>query len=342
MFFTSSSISSAGQPPLELTESLAVPYSMELRELVNLLHSDLYPHRLVRNSDGLIEGIVDLRKVRRLLSSDNPVERVRWEKVTSGAIAEKVFSVSTDGPSDELLNSKTVSAALQACDAIAVHDTVGCAAIVAGGDTFVSWKRVCAALEKNHIDPVTLLPPRISFNRRLREEMDRAARTRQGLAVLMIDLDHFKKINDQYGHGVGDATLRMVAASLCDGVRSYDFVARYGGDEFTVICYNCPPSDIRLPISRLQRAITELPQHPQIPAHVLCEIGLSIGVAVLEFVDEHCPPDVIVEQADACLYQAKRSGRSTSFVIELDPFGLPVAQPYEVADEVTETASAEA
>lgn len=333
MLSTSTPLSTQVAPSTEFTDSLAVPYSMPLRELVNLLHSDLHPHRLVRNAEGLIEGIIDLRKVRRLLASDNPAERIRWEKITSGAIAENVFSVSIDGPSDELLNPETVSAALQSHAAIAVNDPVGCAAIVAGGDTFVSWKRVCAALEKNHIDPVTLLPTRASFNRRLREELDRAARTRQVLAVLMIDLDHFKKINDQYGHSVGDATLRMVAANLCKGVRSYDFVARYGGDEFTVICSNCPPSDIRLPIIRLQQAVAAL---PRLPANIACQIGLSIGVAVLEFVDEHCPPDVIVEQADACLYHAKRSGRSTSFVVELDPFGLPVRPPYEVVHEVTQ------
>lgn len=314
----------------DIAEHLAVPCSMELRELVNLLHLDLYPHRLVRNPDGLIEGIVDLRKVRRLLASENPVERVRWEKVTSGAIAEQVFAITNDGLSDEPLNSEAVIAALDAREAISVNDSVGCAAIVAGGDTFVSWKRICAALEKNHIDPVTLLPPRIAFNRRLREELDRAARTRQGLAVLLIDLDHFKKINDQYGHSVGDATLRMVAASLCEGVRSYDFVARYGGDEFTVICYNCPPADIRLPIARLQQAIAAL---PGIPDNTASKIGLSIGAAVLECVDEHCPPEVIVEQADSCLYHAKRSGRSTSFVIELDPFGLPLSKAYEVASD---------
>src|SRR5204863_4432269 len=95
----------------------------------------------------------------------------------------------------------------------------------------------------------------LAFNRRLREEINRSARSRQSLAVLLIDLDYFKQITEQFGHAAGDAVLSLIGDSLRACVRSYDFVARFGGDEFAIICHDCQPENIGLPIMRLQRAL---------------------------------------------------------------------------------------
>ncbi len=311
---------------IAITESdcMVVPSITPLRELLDRWDRTVSPYQLVLNEDGLIDGIVDLWHVQKLLATDNLVERIRWEMVTAGTIAETVFAVPNDIPLD--------SRPTNACEAalgLRVCDSQGCVAIVADGETYVSWSRVSAALRQNHFDPVTHLPPRISFNRRLREELDRAARAHQALAVLLIDLDHFKQINDRFGHRAGDQTLQAVAKCLSAGIRSYDFVARFGGDEFTIICYGCGPADIRLPVVRLQRAIAAL---PPIDMDGATRISLSIGAAVLTIVDEHCPPEVLLEQADTCLYQSKRSGRSTAFAVELDPFGIQIMPAYEITE----------
>lgn len=312
-------------------DSLVTLSSTALGDLLRDWDRSGPPHRLVLNEVGVIDGIVDMRYVQKLLTTTNPIERVRWEAVTVGSISETVFALPAD--SDERpLRGDTAGDALPPEPPLVVHDNAGCAAVILDGETFVSWGRISTAMQQNHLDPVTLLPPRVSFNRRMREELDRAARSQQSMALLLIDLDNFKLVNDRYGHRAGDTMLRKVADSLCAGVRSYDFVARFGGDEFTVICYNCSPREISLPVSRLQQVVAEL---PALDADATSQIGLSIGAAVLSRVDERCPPELIVEQADACLYRAKHSGRNTAFAVELDPFGIPVTSPYRIPVEPT-------
>lgn len=312
------------------TDSLVASSSTSLGDLFRNWDRSGPPHRLVQNEVGVIDGIVDMRYVQKLLATTNPVERIRWEAVTVGSIAETVFALPSEADSRPQAVDATTGEAIQEAP-ILIHDNAGCAAVIIDGETFVSWGRISTAMHQNHLDPVTLLPPRVSFNRRMREELDRAARSQQAMALLLIDLDNFKLVNDRYGHRAGDTMLRKVADSLCAGVRSYDFVARFGGDEFTVICYNCSPQEISLPVSRLQQVVSEL---PAIDADATTQIGLSIGAAVLSRVDERCPPELIVEQADACLYRAKHSGRNTAFAVELDPFGIPVSSPYRLRSEL--------
>jgi diguanylate cyclase (GGDEF)-like protein len=274
---------------------------------------------LIRNDAGVIDGIVDLRDIQRLLDTDNPIERIRWEHVSVGTIADTVFAVPDQAqPNSNLENI---------CQGISICDAAGCVAIVADGETYVSWSRISAAMHKNQFDPVTQLPTRMSCSRRLREELNRSTRSGYPLAVLLIDLDHLKHINDQFGHPAGDAALLLVADSLRAGMRSYDFVARFAGDEFMVICYDCKPQDVELPIVRLQHALAA--RQKANPDSAL-RISVSIGAAVLTQVDVSCSPELIVEQADACLYQAKRAGRATAYAIELDAHGLPLAPAYEI------------
>ena len=309
------------------SDSLVTSSTTLLREVLREWDRTGPPHRLVKNEVGVIDGIVDLRYIQKLLATTNLIERIRWQEVTVGSIAETVFAAPADSDHRPNLNLDTTTGEQLPEVPLLIYDDAGCAAIVTHGETFVSWSRISAAMHQNHLDPVTLLPPRVSFNRRMREELDRAARFQQAMALLLIDLDNFKQVNDRHGHRAGDTMLRKVANSLCAGVRSYDFVARFGGDEFTVICYNCNPHEISLPIGRLQESVAQL---PAIDADATMQISLSIGAAVLSRVDEHCSPELIVEQADGCLYRAKHSGRNAAYAIELDPFGIPVASPFRL------------
>lgn len=300
------------------THPLVTSATTPLHKLLDESALDSVPHRLIQNDAGVIDGIVDLRDIRRLLDADNPIERIRWEDVAVGTIADTVFAV----PDHPQPNSNLE----KICQGISICDAAGCVAIVADGETYVSWSRISAAMQKNQFDPVTQLPTRMSCSRRLREELNRSARSGQPLAVLLVDLDHLKQINDQFGHPAGDAALLLVADSLRAGVRSYDFVARFAGDEFMVICYDCKPQDVGLPISRLQSALAS---RQEASPNSAPRISLSIGAAVLTHIDARCSPELIVEQADACLYQAKRAGRARAYAIELDAYGLPLAPAYE-------------
>lgn len=294
--------------------------TLPLPQLLEHRDPSTSPFVLVRNPHGVIDGMIDLREVQRRLTAENEVERERWERATVAALTETVMSVPpmVDAPTGEPGQLSVTP----------VYDAFGCAAVIANGETFVNWQRVCHSICQNQIDPVTLLPTRMSFNRRLAEELDRARRTQRGIAVLMVDLDHFKTINDRFGHSTGDLALRTVANCLRSGIRSYDFVARFGGDEYAVIYSDCKPENIGLPIARL---LHDLGQQPPVDAATKTRISLSIGAAVLTTVDEHCSPEIVFEQADACLYHAKRTGRSRAIAIELDPFGLPLSAPVLVS-----------
>jgi diguanylate cyclase (GGDEF)-like protein len=301
------------------THQLVMSATTPLHKLLDESSPDSVPHRLIQNEAGVIDGIVDLRDIRRLLDADNPVERIRWEGVSVGTVADTVFAV-PDHPRPHPNLEKI-------CQGVSICDAAGCVAIVADGETYVSWSRISAAMQKNQFDPVTQLPTRMSCSRRLREEINRSARSGQPLAVLLVDLDHLKLINDEFGHPAGDAALLLVADSLRAGVRSYDIVARFAGDEFMVICYDCKPQDVGIPIVRLQTALSA--RQKANPDSAL-RISLSIGAAVLTHIDARCSPELIVEQADACLYQAKRAGRATAYAIELDTYGVPLAPAYEI------------
>ncbi len=301
-------------------EQLVASSTLPLPKLLDCWDPTETPYVLVRNPHGVIDGMIDLREVQRRLMAENLVERERWEHATVAALADTVMS---PPPGDDSpVNENT------AFIAEPIFDSLGCAAIIALGEMFVSWQRVCQAICQNQIDPVTLLPTRMSFNRRLAEELDRARRTQRGIAVLMVDLDYFKSINDRFGHSMGDLALRTVANCLRGGIRSYDFVARFGGDEFAVIYSDCKPGNIGLPIARLLR---DLGQQKPVDQATGTRISLSIGAAMMASVDEHCSPEIVFEQADACLYHAKRNGRARAIAIELDPFGIPLTPPVQVS-----------
>jgi diguanylate cyclase (GGDEF)-like protein len=161
------------------------------------------------------------------------------------------------------------------------------------------------------------------YNRRyldeiLGREARRAVRSTQGLGVLMLDLDNFKKFNDTYGHDAGDAVLRETAAFLLKSVRSEDFVCRFGGEEFIVIL---PAADLKITQARAERIRSKLREMTVIhQGRSLGMVTVSIGVA--EVPVHGITPKDLVEAADAALYRAKREGRDRVVVAEPAP---PVA-----------------
>jgi diguanylate cyclase (GGDEF)-like protein/PAS domain S-box-containing protein len=148
------------------------------------------------------------------------------------------------------------------------------------------------------------------YNRRYLEEildreLRRAGRSQQNLGVMLIDLDHFKKFNDAYGHDAGDAVLRETALSLTRGIRAEDFVCRYGGEEFVVILPTANLEAAQARAERLRLKVRELTILYQ--GKSMGMITISVGVAV--FPDHGTTPKELLAMADVALYEAKRNGR---------------------------------
>ena len=162
-------------------------------------------------------------------------------------------------------------------------------------------------------DALTDLPNRTTF----REELDRVLRyTRRepGAAVLYIDLDHFKEINDTLGHPIGDELLIEVARRLADCIREGDTVARLGGDEFAVIqiSHHEPESDAA---ALAMRIVSVVSTPYEIQGHHV-SIGASVGIALAPA--DAGEPDELIKKADLALYRAKAEGRGSYRFFELD------------------------
>ena len=126
---------------------------------------------------------------------------------------------------------------------------------------------------------------------------------RENIALMIIDVDHFKSINDTYGHDVGDRILKKVAEILTRSFRSVDAVCRHGGDEFVVVMTRANSTMEQLVLNKISRANALL----QEPEEGLPKTSLSVGVA---FSDRKDPEGDIFKDADTALYRVKNSGRS--------------------------------
>ena len=153
-------------------------------------------------------------------------------------------------------------------------------------------------------DELTGLANRRSFLDALERETARAARNGQPLCLAMVDLDHFKKINDIHGHPVGDEVLRKVAEILREGTRTSDTVGRVGGEEFAILM---PETGRDQALAVCQRLCTSLERTPIPLSRGAVSVTLSSGIAILH---EGEPTPHLVSRADAALYEAKFGGRN--------------------------------
>jgi len=149
-------------------------------------------------------------------------------------------------------------------------------------------------------DGLTQLANRRSFDRSLERELGRASRTDGRLSIVLLDIDHFKRLNDSHGHVVGDAVLRQVATALKECGREYDTIARYGGEEFAAVLPGCSQGLALQVAERLRAAIEE--------ASTEVTVTASAGVATYPY--DGIDADSLLSAADQALYASKRSGRN--------------------------------
>src|ERR1700691_1698256 len=188
-----------------------------------------------------------------------------------------------------------------------VHDQDGIVvgSVLAFHDVSLARAR---SLEMSHLaqhDPLTDLPNRMLFNDRLTQAISLAVRQGKQLAVMFVDLDHFKKINDSLGHGVGDKLLQSVAARLVACVRRTDTVSRMGGDEFVVLLSQVENGeDAAVSAQKILRALAQ----PHIIDNKSVDVSVSVGVST--YPSDGPDAESLMNKADTAMYEAKQHGRN--------------------------------
>lgn len=141
----------------------------------------------------------------------------------------------------------------------------------------------------------------------LNSELARAEREHQNVGLILVDIDHFKKINDSYGHPAGDKVLKKVANLLKKNIRRYDRIGRYGGDELIIILPNCGLAEVARIGQRLCQAIARL--KIQLENNIVLQVTLSGGATSSEAFTR-ASPQILINTCDKALYEAKAKGRN--------------------------------
>ncbi|UCE85426.1 MAG: diguanylate cyclase [Deltaproteobacteria bacterium] len=160
--------------------------------------------------------------------------------------------------------------------------------------------------EQARIDALTGLGNRAAMENALAAASAAYERNKQPLALLLLDLDRFKDVNDEYGHGVGDEVLRRVGAVIRAGCRPYDVACRYGGDEFAIILHQAEEKHVERAAKRLLASIQQL----VVPAgDAMLRLTCSGGLVYASGGPRDVDTDTLIRAADAALYRAKEAGR---------------------------------
>jgi two-component system cell cycle response regulator len=154
-------------------------------------------------------------------------------------------------------------------------------------------------------DLLTMLPNRSAIAAALEQEISRGRRDQRTVGIILLDIDHFKKINDTHGHFAGDAVLREAAARLRANMRTYDQVGRYGGEEFLVVLPNC---DLEQATHQAERLRQRLNSTAMIVDGIEMQVSASFGVTVSDASDRN--PETFLRVADEALYRSKANGRN--------------------------------
>ena len=263
---------------------------------------------------------VVVRDVRRLREVSTATQRYRTVSFAAVPIVAESRVVGVLSATDKVDDS-----AFTRQDVTALRAISGVAAL-----GLVAARREAEAVRLTHaatIDSLTGLFNRQSFDVRLREEIERAKRSSGSLAVLMIDIDDYKAINDTYGHPVGDAVLQAASDVLRSVVRVFDFCARYGGDEFAVVMPNSDRASTSAAAERIRERISTSYEHD---ARVvgLRRVTVSVGAATMNPDDK---AEEIVQRADDSLYRAKAAGKNCVRIApsNLAPLRPPSGRPKE-------------
>lgn len=253
----------------------------------------------------------------------------RDELLTAQTAADREDQSSTAIPVESLLRmvfqrgsgsvpESASSSVLQSDDLLpcdAVFENGRLTALMLEDDVLVSWRSLGPALESASRDSVTGLLTRLSFETQFAFQWTRCIREVAPLLLIMADLDEFKEINDRCGHVAGDSALRAVGAALKESLRAHDLVARFGGDEFIVLCSHCPPEFAGNLVVRMRDAVQRIDPPSVLPYR---RFHLSFGLAGVRSDFRHASAAQLIAEADRCLLRAKAAGKDRAFLCVLD------------------------
>lgn len=155
------------------------------------------------------------------------------------------------------------------------------------------------------IDPLTALLNKVTLQKELDRQFQHAIRYGRPLTILMVDVDHFKRINDTHGHLLGDQVLAHIARQMSQNLRQHDIAGRFGGEEFTIILPETLTTGAMILAERIRETIETTPLDGE---EILIKATVSIGIA--ELTPHHTSPFSLLDDADKALYRAKHSGRN--------------------------------
>jgi diguanylate cyclase (GGDEF)-like protein len=251
--------------------------------------------------DGAISGIDSIDLCRRL--RDKSRKFYHYVIVIKGRVHKDEAVLALEAGADDYLIEPLEEPELRA-------------RLKAAGRIIALQDELIGAREEHRVramkDGLTGLWNRAAFLDIFKREMDRAERAHASTGLLLLDLDHFKRVNDRYGHLAGDAVLREVALRFKQNVRSYDFVGRYGGEEFLIALPGCDRAQLRKRAEGIRKAICDEPVRV---GKVEIPVTVSIGAAAATKGGKSAME--VVGVADCALYRAKDEGRNRSAYCDL-------------------------
>lgn len=182
------------------------------------------------------------------------------------------------------------------------------------GRLATSLARIVGALRETHesatVDRLTGVSNRQALLGTLFTEVERATRYNRPFSVAFVDIDHFKAVNDTYGHGVGDVVLRGVAQAIRSNLRATDTIGRYGGEEFMLLLTETSPDEATV----LSEKLRQLVARQRFPTEEGADISVTISIGIAGGQGSHLRVDALVRDADAAMYSAKSLGRNQTYV----------------------------
>jgi diguanylate cyclase (GGDEF)-like protein len=258
--------------------------------------------------------VVAGRKLRNDAGVEAAATQVRAAAVEARSALERTLEAQSAGINDRMLAQLRVSETLKTYVAWLL---AGSAVVLVGLLGFYRWAKLRERAAAQHIehlahyDTLTGLPNRVLLTDLLAREVARAQRSERGFALLMLDLDGFKEVNDTWGHGAGDEVLAMVAERAQRSVRAADVVGRLGGDEFLAILPEATNEGALQVAEKLRASLSE----PYLLTRGNATLGASVGVSY--FGEHGTDAEALLRRADEALYEAKRRGKDR--VLEAEP-----------------------
>ncbi|MGZ8462197.1 MAG: GGDEF domain-containing protein [Candidatus Deferrimicrobiaceae bacterium] len=264
------------------------------------------------------DGVLGMALSNRVVTTkeDHLSARTQWP---AGVSSLERNGVMPDLVAPVTMDSEIVGALVVVSSEIRLSEEIAFASMMADllGNAFQHATTIESAEQSASIDPLTKVYSRGYFTQRFEAELRRARNYSHPLTLLLFDIDHFKKVNDTYGHPAGDLILVKLGQVLADGIRSSDFAARYGGEEFTVVMTQADKEKAHA-FAEILRSTVESTQF-QVPGqeHPL-KVTISGGVA--NFPQDGGSTSELIRVADEALYQAKQLGRNR--IVKAQQLGL--------------------